>query len=91
MCDHIKFSDGTEGIICGMRHTKRFCACGRAADLLCDWKVPGRKSGTCDAGVCRNHAMQVAPNKHLCRLHQKAWDDWQRRHPSEMPTQLTLL
>jgi hypothetical protein len=52
--------------------------------LLCDWKVKGKRSGTCDAPICAQHALQVGPDKHLCREHQKAWEDWQRRHPGSI-------
>ena len=39
------------GFVCTSEKRKR-CACGRRADLLCDWKVAGKKSGTCDAPIC---------------------------------------
>ncbi len=80
MCLKMQFADGTVGIICGTRQRRKFCACGRAADLLCDWKVREKKSGTCDAPICPQHAKQVGPDKHLCPLHQKAYEDWKRRH-----------
>jgi hypothetical protein len=81
MCEHVKFPDGSTAIICGMRGRKKFCACGRVADLLCDWKVREKKSGTCDAPICPQHAKQVGPDKHLCPLHQKTYDAWLKRHP----------
>jgi hypothetical protein len=81
-CEHIHFPDGSSVIICGLRRTKKFCSCGRIADFECDWKVPSRKSGTCDHGICKAHAQQVGPEKHLCQEHQKAWADWQTRHGS---------
>jgi hypothetical protein len=80
-CEHIKLPDGNFAIICGMRGKKRFCACGRAADLLCDWKVKEKKSGTCDLPICAQHAKQVGPDKHLCPQHQRAYADWLKRHP----------
>jgi hypothetical protein len=87
--------DGSVGIICGLRAKRKFCACGRAADLLCDWKVKAHKSGTCDLPICSKHAQQVGLDKHLCPLHQKAWEDWKRRHPGAVPVpdyqQLSLL
>jgi hypothetical protein len=82
MCEHIKLPDGGVAIICGMRGRRRkFCACGRVCDFECDWKVRERKSGTCDAPICAKHAQQVGPDKHLCPLHQKAYEDWKRRRP----------
>ncbi len=81
MCEHVKLTDGGFAIICGMRGRTRYCACGRAADLLCDWKVKGKKSGTCDLPICKSHAQQARPDKHLCPQHQKAYADWLRRHP----------
>ena len=60
MCLHMKFPDGSSAIICGTREQQKYCACGRAADLLCDWKVSGNKSGTCDKPICKQHALAVA-------------------------------
>jgi hypothetical protein len=81
MCENLKLPDGTVAILCGMRGRKKFCACGRVADLLCDWKVKDKKNGTCDAPICKLHAKQVGPDKHLCPLHQRAYDAWLKRHP----------
>lgn len=81
MCEHLNI-DGQHVIVCGLRRKRQFCACGLAADFLCDWKVSAKKSGTCDAPICRRHAKQVGPAKHLCPLHQRMYDDWQKRHPS---------
>ncbi len=82
MCEHVKFPDGNTAIICGMRTGRKWCVtCNRPAGILCDWKVPGRNAGTCDAAVCAHHAKQVAPGKHLCPEHQRAFDFWRRRHP----------
>jgi len=82
MCERMKFEDGSVAFLCGVRprpHT--FCRCGRQADFLCDWKVPERKSGTCDAPICQTHAREVAPEKHLCVFHSHAFDLWRRKHP----------
>lgn len=72
-------------IVCGLRIKRKFCACGRACDFECDWKVKAHKSGTCDLAICAKHALQVGPDKHLCPLHQKAYEDWKRRHPGAVP------
>lgn len=82
MCHVLKFSDGSPVLLCGLQGDKTFCGvCGRIAYLLCDWKVRGPGRGTCDLPICEKHALQVGPDKHLCPLHQKAYADWQRRHP----------
>ena len=59
-----------------------FCACGRTAVALCDWKLTSTKSGLCDRPICAQHAKQVAPGKHLCPEHQLEYDLWKKRHPS---------
>lgn len=78
MCDHIQLGDGSVAIIFGGRRQKRFCSCGRNAPFLCDWKIPGKRSETCDRPICAIHGKQVGPEKHLCPEHQKAWDSWKR-------------
>lgn len=95
MCLKMQMPDGSVGIICGARRKRQFCACGRECEFLCDWKVSAKKSGTCDAPICRQHAKQVAPEKHLCPLHQRMYDDWKKRHPdsigsANVPEQPTL-
>lgn len=94
MCDHVKLPDGGFAFICGVRRTKQFCACGRAGELLCDWKVKGKKSGTCDAPICLKCALEVGADKHLCREHRKAFESWRHRHSESndpQPEQLSLL
>jgi hypothetical protein len=70
-----------------------------AGRFLCDWKVAGKRSGTCDRALCAADALEVAPGKHLCREHQWAWRDWQKRHTTDAalrlvraePQQMSLL
>lgn len=82
MCRHVDLGNGNFAIVCGGKHKPKFCACGREGVLLCDWKVKSNKgSGTCDEPVCKRHAMQVGPDKHLCPAHQREWAEWQRKHP----------
>lgn len=71
-------------IICRGRHTVEFCMCGRQGDFLCDWKVPDRKSGTCDKPICSKHAKKVGPEKHLCPFHQLQYETWKRKHPEKV-------
>lgn len=82
MCEHGKMPDGTTVIICGDRTRRQYCQCGRLADLLCDWKVKERKSGTCDKPICRRCALEVGPDKHLCREHALAYAAWQKKRDS---------
>lgn len=80
-CVHVKLADGTMGIVCGVRVKRSFCACGRVGELLCDWKMKEKKSGTCDRPICKQCALEVGADKHLCKPHQKAYAEWQKRHP----------
>lgn len=63
------------GGVAFVRHSaprrRRCCACHLAGGYLCDWKVSEGK--TCDAPICPEHALEVAPNKHLCPQHREAW------------------
>jgi hypothetical protein len=81
MCEKIKLATGDSLLVCGLRTFRKFCACGRHATLLCDWKVSTHKTGTCDRPICAHHGKQVSPGKHLCPLHQKHFDDWKKKHP----------
>jgi len=85
MCEELKIPNDRGGvdtfIVCGVRENKQFCACGRRAVALCDWKVRGRKSGTCDAPMCVSHSREVARGKHLCPTHSAAYEQWKQRHP----------
>lgn len=95
MCYRMPMPDGSFGIICGGRNQKmRYCDCSRPADFLCDWKMPDKKSGTCDGAICNKCALEVASDKHLCKFHQKAYEQWKRRHPEKVvqqPVQMALL
>jgi|HubBroStandDraft_6_1064221.scaffolds.fasta_scaffold3380755_1 hypothetical protein len=87
MCEHANV-DGHNVIFCGARAKPRYCACGREAFALCDWKVSERKSGTCDKPLCSIHGKRVAPGKYLCPEHQRHYDSWKRRRGA--PTQGNL-
>ncbi|WP_174297242.1 hypothetical protein [Sphingomonas bacterium] len=77
-CDVISLPGGERAIVCGSRRRQR-CACGNWASLLCDWKVPAKKSGTCDAPICTRCATSPAVSKDLCRAHATAFAEWQER------------
>lgn len=50
--------------------TKKCKQCGERAELLCDFELGGTKRGkTCDAPLCRRCAIEVGPDRHLCRPH----------------------
>lgn len=73
-CEHVELEGGIKAIVCSS--TKR-CSCGRRATLECDWKVPTRKSGTCDKPICAKCTVSPAPEKDLCPTHAKAFAEWQ--------------
>lgn len=71
------------GIVCTSGPRRR-CSCGRPATLECDWKVPGRRSGTCDKPICERCTTRPAEGKDLCPDHARAWSDWKAtRRPSD--------
>ncbi len=70
-CEHVELPGGGSAIVCGRRANR--CACGNRATLLCDWKVAGKRSGTCDAPLCDGCTHQPAAEKDLCPAHAKAW------------------
>jgi hypothetical protein len=72
---------GMRTIVCGPRAPRRFCACGAVARFQCDWKVPGRRSGTCDAYVCDTCSTRPEPDKDLCATHAATWEAWKARQP----------
>jgi hypothetical protein len=74
-CQTVTMPNGGKAIVCNGRRRRR-CKCGRPATLLCDWKVPKRKSGTCDRPVCISCATSPAPGKDLCDEHGVAFRLW---------------
>jgi hypothetical protein len=70
-CEHVTLPGGVHAIVCSGRRNR--CACGAPATLACDWKVPGRKSNTCDAPICRTCTHVPAPDKDLCPAHAAEW------------------
>jgi len=82
-CHHVKLPNGASAIICTNERRKLCLECGRAATLLCDWKVPERRSGTCDEPICRSCATAVAPEKDLCPTHAREFERWKARHAAK--------
>ena len=79
-CERIILPDGNAAIVCGS-FPRKYCACGRRATRECDWKVPGRRSGTCDAQLCERCTTSPAPEKDLCPAHAAEFEQWKaRRH-----------
>ncbi|MGY2732357.1 hypothetical protein [Sphingomonas sp. UYP23] len=74
-CDVVAMPNDLRAIVCSSRKRER-CACGRAATLLCDWKVPAKKRGTCDAPLCSRCTYPAAAEKDLCPTHREAFDRW---------------
>jgi hypothetical protein len=75
-CTTVTLPGGQRAIVCTSR--KR-CACGATATLECDWKVPTRKSGTCDKPLCAKCSHVPAPGKDLCPGHAAEWKARQAR------------
>jgi hypothetical protein len=75
-CQRVPMPGGGHAIVCGPRQRRKRCACGQWATLECDWKVPARKSGTCDAPICADCTTSPAPDKDLCRDHARAYEAW---------------
>lgn len=76
-CEHVQLPGGGSAIVCSSRRRARCKECGRPADLLCDWKVPGKRSGTCDAPICGRCTTKPAADKDLCPTHAQAFKEWQ--------------
>lgn len=70
-CQFVKIGDAM-GFICGPALRQK-CPCGSRATLLCDWKVPAKATGTCDAPLCPNCTTSPAKGKDLCSHHAEAW------------------
>lgn len=69
-CTPVSMPGGGTAIVCT---STRRCRCGNRATLLCDWKVPTKKSGTCDAPLCPKCTSSPAPEKDLCATHSAEW------------------
>lgn len=82
VCRRVPVPGGT-AIVCGPG--RRCKGCGSRATLECDWKVPTRKSGTCDAPICARCALHVGDDKDLCPAHAEAFGEWLKRR--EQPLQ----
>jgi hypothetical protein len=77
-CHPFTTPEGARGIVCTGGRAKQ-CRCGRRATLECDWKVPTKRSGTCDAPICASCTTSPEPGKDLCTAHATQWRAWQDR------------
>lgn len=77
-CEHVQLPSGGAAIVC-FSGPRRRCACGSRATRLCDWKMPRKRSGTCDKPLCSRCATSPAPDKDLCAQHAAAFAEWQAR------------
>lgn len=75
-CEHVQLPGGRAAIVCSSRRGARCKGCDRPADLLCDWKVAGKRNGTCDAPICARCSTKPAADKDLCPNHAKAFAKW---------------
>lgn len=72
-CVPFSTPDGARGFMCTTRGPRKRCACGKPATQECDWKVKGKKSGTCDRPICKACSHVPAPDKDLCPTHAAEW------------------
>lgn len=79
VCRVVKVDGGMNAIVCTSAKRKKCSSCGRPADLLCDWKVKTKRSGTCDKPICDRCTHSPAPDKDLCPDHAA---EWKSRRPS---------
>lgn len=77
-CQRVRLPGGGAAIVCSSRGRAARCsACrDRPGTLRCDWKVPARKSGTCDKLICEPCSTSPAADKDLCPEHARAWEAW---------------
>lgn len=73
-CETLDFGGGVHGIVCirGKRWPR--CSvpgCDRPAPKLCDYPVGRKKSGTCDAKLCEQHAAAQGKDRDFCPPHSK--------------------
>lgn len=71
-CNVVPLPGGGRAIVCTSR-SRQHCACGAVSTQLCDWKVPSKRSGTCDKPLCRRCTHVPAPDKDLCPAHAAEW------------------
>jgi hypothetical protein len=84
-CSNVTLPGGGFAIVCAARGRPKRCACGRPATLLCDWKVPTKRSGTCDKPICSGCSTNPEANgrinfdKDLCPAHAAEFETWRSK------------
>jgi hypothetical protein len=81
-CERVPMPTGGFAIVCSS-HRRQRCCCGNAAPLLCDWKVAGKRSGTCDAPICRSCSTSPTAGKDLCPKHAAEYEVWKAERARE--------
>lgn len=71
-CDVVPLPGGANAIVY-YSGSRRSCKCKRHATRLCDWKMPRKCSGTCDAPLCSSCTTSPATDKDLCPEHAAEW------------------
>lgn len=82
-CQHVALPGGGAAIVCG--GARQRCACGRPATLFCDWRIAGKKNGTCDRPLCRWCTFSPKDGKDLCQEHHRAFQKWQADRAAKAP------
>ena len=73
-CEVVNIGGGLRAIVCGRKRSPRCKVCGAASERQCDWKMPQKRSGTCDVHLCASCSVSPAKDKDLCPTHAKAWE-----------------
>jgi len=69
-----RFGDGV-AVICGRGRVPVCRWCRNDGVRLCDFPLGGGK--TCDAPICRRHALQVGPETDVCPNHRRNFQSQQ--------------
>ena len=88
-CDTIPLGDGAFAIVCTRGPRRRKCSvagCGADAPFLCDG--PGEGRSTCDAPICKPHALHVGRGRDLCPRCAANRRPEPRRDPATMPKRI---
>lgn len=84
VCERIMLPGGQAAIVCSST-PRASCECGRPGTQLCDWKVPSKRSGTCDAAICDRCTTSPAEDKDLCPTHASAFAEWKAARSAAGP------
>jgi hypothetical protein len=73
-CSSIRVPGFGDVVICNRSQRWPTCSvpgCDRRAPRLCDFPIPRRRSGTCDAKLCEAHAAAQGEDRDFCPAHAK--------------------